>query len=308
MKSSVHGAGHARAPGRPGRTTTPFSTPTKCRSASGSSRRISAASSAMRAWICVGGDERRDVGRHAAAERSTRVRAAAEAPMKRFEIITEADARVARARRRRSTLATGGHVTPLALDTLRERRVTVVRDGARWRRRAAGAGRRHPPGSPSAATTRGIALQAGACATTCAAAGSRCRTSGPTRPTRSTIPTSPARWPAWWRAARPTPASSSTAPASARRSPPTRSTASARRCAPTATLARYAREHNGANVLALGATLRQPAEAALAIVDTWRHDADDRGALHPPAGEDSAPGARPVSDAADSATASTCGA
>ena len=34
------------------------------------------------------------------------------------------------------------------------------------------------------------------------------------------------------------------------------------------TLARYAREHNGANVLALGATLVTP-EAARAIVDTW---------------------------------------
>lgn len=36
----------------------------------------------------------------------------------------------------------------------------------------------------------------------------------------------------------------------------------------TPTLARYAREHNGTNVLTLGATLLQPAEA-LAIVDIW---------------------------------------
>ena len=34
------------------------------------------------------------------------------------------------------------------------------------------------------------------------------------------------------------------------------------------TLARYAREHNGANVLALGATLIS-VDAARAIVDTW---------------------------------------
>ena len=34
------------------------------------------------------------------------------------------------------------------------------------------------------------------------------------------------------------------------------------------TLARYAREHNGANVLTLGATLLST-DAALAIVDTW---------------------------------------
>ena len=36
----------------------------------------------------------------------------------------------------------------------------------------------------------------------------------------------------------------------------------------TPTLARYAREHNGANVLALGATLLSPAEA-VEIVDLW---------------------------------------
>ena len=37
----------------------------------------------------------------------------------------------------------------------------------------------------------------------------------------------------------------------------------------TLTLARYAREHNGANVLALGSTLVSTSEA-IAIVDTWR--------------------------------------
>ena len=48
--------------------------------------------------------------------------------MKRFQMITEADARVLEYG---STvvLAPGGHVTPLAEDTLRERRVSVVRDG-----------------------------------------------------------------------------------------------------------------------------------------------------------------------------------
>jgi ribose 5-phosphate isomerase B len=38
----------------------------------------------------------------------------------------------------------------------------------------------------------------------------------------------------------------------------------------TPTLARYAREHNGANVLTLGATLLTTDEA-IAIVDIWRH-------------------------------------
>jgi ribose 5-phosphate isomerase B len=47
---------------------------------------------------------------------------------KRFEIITEADARVL-APGGTVTLAHGGHVTPLALDTLSERRITVVREG-----------------------------------------------------------------------------------------------------------------------------------------------------------------------------------
>jgi ribose 5-phosphate isomerase B len=48
--------------------------------------------------------------------------------MKTFDIITESDARVL-ARGETVMLARGGHITPLAVDTLRERRVTVVRDG-----------------------------------------------------------------------------------------------------------------------------------------------------------------------------------
>ena len=49
--------------------------------------------------------------------------------MKRFDIITESDARVLDYG---STvvLAPGGKVTPLAADTLRSRRITVVRDAA----------------------------------------------------------------------------------------------------------------------------------------------------------------------------------
>jgi ribose 5-phosphate isomerase B len=48
--------------------------------------------------------------------------------MKKFDIITESDARVL-TRGETVMLARGGHVTPLAQDTLRERRVTVVREG-----------------------------------------------------------------------------------------------------------------------------------------------------------------------------------
>ena len=49
--------------------------------------------------------------------------------MKRFDILTETEARVLE---HGSTivLAAGGHITPLALDTLRERRISVVRDGS----------------------------------------------------------------------------------------------------------------------------------------------------------------------------------
>ena len=49
--------------------------------------------------------------------------------MKRFQMITEADARVLDYG---STvvLAAGGHVTPLAVDTLKARRVALVREGA----------------------------------------------------------------------------------------------------------------------------------------------------------------------------------
>src|ERR1700732_1122838 len=45
--------------------------------------------------------------------------------MKRFEIITETDARVL-AHGDTVMLAKGGHVTPLALDTLKERRIIVI--------------------------------------------------------------------------------------------------------------------------------------------------------------------------------------
>ena len=49
--------------------------------------------------------------------------------MKRFQMITEADARVLEYGSS-VVLVAGGHVTPLALDTLRERRVAIVREGS----------------------------------------------------------------------------------------------------------------------------------------------------------------------------------
>jgi ribose 5-phosphate isomerase B len=47
--------------------------------------------------------------------------------MKRYDIITEADARAIEVGAS-VTLTTGGHITPLASDTLRARRVRVIRD------------------------------------------------------------------------------------------------------------------------------------------------------------------------------------
>jgi ribose 5-phosphate isomerase B len=49
--------------------------------------------------------------------------------MKTSDIITEADARVLQ-HGETVTLSRRGHVTPLALDTLRDRRITVVREGS----------------------------------------------------------------------------------------------------------------------------------------------------------------------------------
>lgn len=48
--------------------------------------------------------------------------------MKRFDIITETDARVL-TRGESVVLARGGHITPLARDTLAERRIVVVHEG-----------------------------------------------------------------------------------------------------------------------------------------------------------------------------------
>src|SRR5689334_6370243 len=49
--------------------------------------------------------------------------------MKRFDIITESDARVL-TRGEPVMLSRGGHVTPLAHDTLKDRRIAVVREDA----------------------------------------------------------------------------------------------------------------------------------------------------------------------------------
>ena len=130
-------------------------------------------------------------------------------------MVTEADARVLEYG---STivLAAGGHVTPLAQDTLRARRITVVARRARRRRRGAGAGGRHPHGG-HCRRSHVAGAEGGASSSTCAAAASPRTISAPRPPSRWTIRIPRPPPPFRWRAARPTPASSSTAPGSARR-------------------------------------------------------------------------------------------
>ena len=74
--------------------------------------------------------------------------------------------------------------------------------------------------------------------------------------------------------------------------------------ATTETIARYSREHNGANVLTLGATLVTPRRRA-GHRDDVADDADARAAIHPAAGEDR--GDRSArQQAADDVTETSC--
>jgi ribose 5-phosphate isomerase B len=186
--------------------------------------------------------------------------------MKRFEILTEADARVLEPGTT-VTLATGGHVTPLALDTLRERRVTVVRDGV------AGDEIRLAPVSPIRTLAvgsdhSGIALRR-AVRDHLRRQGLAVQEIGPDTPdpvdypdTAGAVARLVARGEADAGIVIDGAGLGSAIAANKVRG------VRAAMCTDR-TLARYAREHNGANVLALGATL-VTTEAALAIVDTWR--------------------------------------
>jgi ribose 5-phosphate isomerase B len=188
-------------------------------------------------------------------------------PAPRFPIITESDARLLEPG---STveLERGGHVTPLAWDTLRARRVTVVP-----------AGTVDPtlpedlaPVTPVArvaigADHTGLALKA--------ALVEHLRREGKTVTDHGTSTPDPVDYPD---------IASAVARAVARREADAGividgaglgSAIAANKirgiraamCS-TPTLARYAREHNGANVISLGATLVSPAEAR-EIVDVW---------------------------------------
>ena len=185
--------------------------------------------------------------------------------MKRFQMITEADARVLDYG---STIALvpGGHITPLAFDTLRARRITVVRDGT-------------DPDSAGLAPRADVRTVAVAGDHTSvalkAAIVQHLRGRGLAAPDLGTTTSDPVDYPDTAASAAVQVARGEADAAIVIDGAGLGSTIAANKV-PGAraamclnqTLARYARQHTGANVLALGATLVTSSDA-LAIVDTF---------------------------------------
>src|SRR5918994_5465265 len=185
--------------------------------------------------------------------------------MKRFQMITEADARVLEYGST-VTLVAGGHVTPLAQDTLKARRITIMREGADVE-----ATDLAPP-----ADVRTIAI--GSDHTGVALKGAirqHLRGRGLTVHDLGTDTSEPVDYPDVAASVARQVARGEADAGIAIDGAGLGSTIAANKirgiraamCL-NQTLARYAREHNGANVLALGATLLTPAEA-LEIVDVF---------------------------------------
>jgi ribose 5-phosphate isomerase B len=186
--------------------------------------------------------------------------------MKTFEIITETDARVL-ARGETVTLARGGHITPLAQDTLKERRIIVVRDGQPSADEAALV----PPADirsiAIASDHTGIKLRQ-LLTTFLRGRGLAVQdlgTDGPDPVDYPDIAASVAR-----AVARGEADAGIVIDGAGIGSAIAANKVNGVRAvmATTETIARYSREHNGANVLALGATL-VTADEARAIVATW---------------------------------------
>ncbi|MFA5911518.1 MAG: RpiB/LacA/LacB family sugar-phosphate isomerase [Vicinamibacterales bacterium] len=185
--------------------------------------------------------------------------------MKTFDIITEADARILEIGSS-VTLKTGGHVTPLAADTLKARRVTVLRgvadaslDGlapvADIRSLAIGSDH---SGVALKAALRDYLRQKGLSVLDVG-------TDGPDPVDYPDIAAQAARLVA----RREVDAAIVIDGAGIGSAIAANKIDGARAAMCTdKTLARYSREHNGANVLALGATLLSVGDAK-AIVDTW---------------------------------------
>ena len=186
--------------------------------------------------------------------------------MKRFDIITESDARVL-ARGDTVTLAKGGHVTPLAQDTLRERGVMLVHEGHASSDEAALVPRADIRTIALASDHTGVKLRRELV--------TFLRGRGLAVQDLGTDGSDPVDYPD---------VAASVADLVARGDVDAGividgagigSAIAANKIrgiravmANSETLARYAREHNGANVLTLGATLVSPDEAR-AIVTTW---------------------------------------
>jgi ribose 5-phosphate isomerase B len=186
--------------------------------------------------------------------------------MQKFDIITEADARVL-PRGEAVMLARGGHVTPLAADTLKERRVTVVHEGRASGDETSLAPRADIRSIAIASDHTGIALRRALVAFL--------RGRGLAVQDLGTESTDPVDYPD---------IAASVAVAVARGEADAGIVIDAAgigsaiaankikgiRAAmcTSETIARYSREHNGANVMTLGATFVSPDEAR-AIVTTW---------------------------------------
>jgi ribose 5-phosphate isomerase B len=185
--------------------------------------------------------------------------------VKRFQMVTEADARVLDYG---STivLVSGGHITPLAHDTLKARRITVVREGADPEAAALA-----PP-----AEIRTVAIAGDHSAVGLKAAlVQHLRGRGLAVHDLGTATSDPVDYPDTAAAAAIAVARGEADAAIVIDGAGLGSTIAANKVAGARaamclneTLARYARQHNGANVLALGATL-VTREQATAIVDTF---------------------------------------
>jgi len=186
---------------------------------------------------------------------------------KRYDIITEADARVLPPGTN-VYLALHGHVTPLAADTLRARRITIVRDSGEPDTDLASLApvasiRRLVVGSDHT----GVALRK-RLIEWCRGRGLAVAEEGPSDGTPADYPDVAAA------VSRPVARGEADAGiaidgaglGSAIAANKIRGIRAAMCTTPT--LARYAREHNGANVLTLGATLLSPNEA-VTIVETF---------------------------------------
>jgi ribose 5-phosphate isomerase B len=186
--------------------------------------------------------------------------------MKTFDIITESDARVL-APGDTVMLAKGGHVTPLAQDTLRERRVTLVHEGRASADEAALAPRADIRTVAIASDHTGVKLRQ-AIVTFLRGRGLAVQDLGTDGPDPVDYPDVAAS--VGDLVARGEADGGIVIDGAGIGSAIAANKIKGIRAvmATTETIARYAREHNGANVLTLGATLVS-ADEARAIVTTW---------------------------------------